>query len=1687
MRVIFLAFVVLLSFGALAGAAAVRSTTVVVTSCTEKSLTAAVANGGTIRLQCTGTISLAKPIGIDRSVTLDASAGHVSLSSVGPAQGTRMLVVNSGQIKLINFSFSNAVARGSDGTRGADKSAGADGKDGGPLPLINGTSGASGDAGDKGKNGLPQAGGALYVAKGATVTLDHCTFSGNTVEGGDGGDGGSGGAGGKGGNGTDQLGGSGGDAGSGGAGGDGGIGGAAKGGAIYNAGTLTIVNSTFTNNIAKAGNGGTGGNGAGGGAAGRGGTSIGGDFIGAGGHGGDAGWGGSGGGGGIAIGAAIYNEGSLSVTGSTFKGSKVSGGNGGSAGTAGSSTPGGAGGDAPASANGPIPGGAGGTGGTGGTGGDGGHGGSALGGAIYSPGVVALANTKLTNGTAVGGDGGKPTGGTLGSNGGRGGNSLPNPPGKGGNGGNGGDGGDAGDGGDGGAAVGGAVFAGAGLSSSKVTTSGNSVIGGKGDPEKGADGGAGGPEGTGNPNGKKGADGATGVDGGGGKPGLAAAQNLISAGVTVAPATAGQHFTICPPVGKDTSCGVLVEIGDNGKLTGYFDPTQGPYEDDEDTLVGVINKSSARVDSIQLGGGDIFGFDSDGICAPGFLKCTWPAPTGYEGPITSFAPVSNDFGTVNFRGGLAPGATTYLSLEGTSVFPCRIDETHAGWRFEGAEAPSVDAGATGIRVTPPPTSRIPAFTLPFPIALKDKCNLALPIVLPDITIDAGGLHLVVRQSTLKDDGLFVSEAELDTARFSLSVHDLQISPSLVITAGSLDVSMFDASLSATDITFDATTGLTAQTASISLPSKLGDIIIGVRGFGITPSGGLRGTLTKGSFAIGDIRLAFDDANFTNNGFSLNSVELHFPAYLGSADLSASGVVYDSTTNKLTVRSASGGLHFNMAGGRIKVDVTVNHFSLDDKGLYDLDAGGGVSVGDPADPYLQVEARIHVKSVDCDEVVPPVTQGPCRNGAYLQGAHLSVRFSAPIPFGQTGLGLGGFHADLDTPVQTNPYQDASGTIHGVTYTFGIGARIVTLGPPSPGFVFEGTIDGKLSTNGNFGVGVRATLFRFLGLRGGICIRTVAVAGDTVCDGPISAANLARVAGSGIFIEGDANATVSYSGVLGNVSAGLYFNAFGRFAQSAGKSYVDANVTGGLKVMASSWLLPDVEGNLMLTGEIGQFTTPTRTTTLGVKGTVVGTLRAHGTFVDKNIQVERAIFVDENGNYYEENVNAFTAVGPRSTLAAAKAPKTFTFTPGETEALVTLTWPRAGKPRTLTLISPTGLQIAASLVNGKPQLQITAPGRQATSREAQSAYVIQLASGNALQIYLPSPTPGRWTKQISRVPGTHLYVRGNKPSPTVAVTAAAKPVSRGGKRIVTITGSLAGVAASPTGALFAGRSACAADEPEAPGVVLAAAQAVHNGRFTYAWDVSKVASGRYTVYAVANNGRGPLTRACSPHATVVAAKAVRKTASVRTLLSAPVGALHVLALPVPVLYVNGTGATILDLSGTTIPPTPVIALNDYIGIVGHEPGGALVDHYVKPRANTKPPPAWPKYSCKVPGGCAHLHFIRYAGGSKTPAQNRYAACGRQPFKVKADPGAPKELNPTTGKLVPNVTRTSCDEFPFASTVEGGADAIVIGVQRRENSRQGGIISQFMQRNALALGQHVGEFYVCVKLVGTQAGHC
>ena len=141
---------------------------------------------------------------------------------------------------------------------------------------------------------------------------------------------------------------------------------------------------------------------------------------------------------------------------------------------------------------------------------------------------------------------------------------------------------------------------------------------------------------------------------------------------------------ICPHVGGEVDCGAVLSVGPGNVITifnvngqnyglGTIDTT--PYDGSDDALVGIINNSGGTLSSLHLtgsgNGGGIFAFDGDGQQGySGGVSFTPPSPftfTGYEGPNTAFTNIGlgGTSGDVIFIGGLADGATTWFSLEGS--------------------------------------------------------------------------------------------------------------------------------------------------------------------------------------------------------------------------------------------------------------------------------------------------------------------------------------------------------------------------------------------------------------------------------------------------------------------------------------------------------------------------------------------------------------------------------------------------------------------------------------------------------------------------------------------------------------------------------------------------------------------------------------------------------------------------------------------------------------------------------------------------------------------------------------------------------------------------------------------------------------------------------------------------------------
>lgn len=508
-----------------------------ITTCTLASLQQAANAGGVWKLECSGTIDGTVTVGSGESLTLVGSLplGQVTLQA-GPGQS---LFEVEGSLALVDIEVTGGNSSvSSSALAGAPGNAGVAGTDAPQYPLnypgncsaLGGT-GGDGTSGTSGGAGGTVYGGAIYNS--GTLVLNDTLFSGIALTGGSGGLGGNGGAGGHGGdggaggtvvNGQNQQnngpgaaqcpagpGGNAGDGGAGGNGGDGGDGGNAYGGAVYNTGTLTVVNSIFEGDSATGGAGGYGGAPGTAGSGGEGGAggwtctvpnsgaascaSV--SNSGNGGGTGDPGVGGSGGHGGAGLGGAIFNGGEMTATNSTFESDSVRGGYGGSGGAGNSSDvpQGGQAGDAAfINCNGNncqmVQCGTPGNGLTalaGPGGGYGGDGGGAYGGAIYSQGSLTLTNVNFTHDAAAGGEGGNGGGGTTGGTGG--GAYQISPCSQMGTAGDGGQGGSGGAGGNGGNAVGGAV-----ASQSPITQTGVSITS---DAVSGSAPGFGGASGTG--------------------------------------------------------------------------------------------------------------------------------------------------------------------------------------------------------------------------------------------------------------------------------------------------------------------------------------------------------------------------------------------------------------------------------------------------------------------------------------------------------------------------------------------------------------------------------------------------------------------------------------------------------------------------------------------------------------------------------------------------------------------------------------------------------------------------------------------------------------------------------------------------------------------------------------------------------------------------------------------------------------------------------------------------------------------------------------------------------------------------------------------------------------------------------------------------------------------------------------
>jgi len=169
-------------------------------------------------------------------------------------------------------------------------------------------------------------------------------------------------------------------------------------------------------------------------------------------------------------------------------------------------------------------------------------------------------------------------------------------------------------------------------------------------------------------------------------------------------------FLQAPHIGADTSAGFLLVVQPGGSLRFKTDPTQGPYDSIEDTLIAVQNNSTKSISSIPLNGFQtIFGFDGDGISSVNPHPTGAPfGPTDYEGPGVSFSNLSSDkrSGVVHFNPPIPPGGSAYFALENSLVSSCpgltpptRLLQGDTNWAAKKLGSSQATIGGYGCYIT----------------------------------------------------------------------------------------------------------------------------------------------------------------------------------------------------------------------------------------------------------------------------------------------------------------------------------------------------------------------------------------------------------------------------------------------------------------------------------------------------------------------------------------------------------------------------------------------------------------------------------------------------------------------------------------------------------------------------------------------------------------------------------------------------------------------------------------------------------------------------------------------------------------------------------------------------------------------------------------------------------------------------
>ena len=205
----------------------------------------------------------------------------------------------------------------------------------------------------------------------------------------------------------------------------------------------------------------------------------------------------------------------------------------------------------------------------------------------------------------------------------------------------------------------------------------------------------------------------------------------LTVGVPGIAGAATPLFPQCPAAGADSGCGTLITINPDGSTTVATDPAQPALDGGTSVLVGVVNNSDVTLTSVALSGPGAFTLGGKGVCTVHPTPCFSAheyGPTGYEGPGTSLTPSGSSAGTVNFSGGIGPGAGTFFSLSGSPISVTSV-----------ALQPGIDVAATAISpsTSVPFSGQVASFFVGTSVA--PPANFTATVDWGDGTTDAGSV------------------------------------------------------------------------------------------------------------------------------------------------------------------------------------------------------------------------------------------------------------------------------------------------------------------------------------------------------------------------------------------------------------------------------------------------------------------------------------------------------------------------------------------------------------------------------------------------------------------------------------------------------------------------------------------------------------------------------------------------------------------------------------------------------------------------------------------------------------------------------------------------------------------------------------------------------------------------------------